>query len=206
MAYIVGISGGSASGKSTFIKKLKEVFSDTDLSVLSQDHYYKPLHLQLIDKNDEINFDEPESLNLDKFLADIEILESGNELVIDEYHFNNVNKIPNIIAIKPAAIIIVEGLFIMNRSDISNKLDLKIFIDADEEIKFNRRLKRDSEERGMNISEIHYQWHSQVVPSFKKYLLPYKEKADILITNNYDFEVGLNSVIERIQKLLIPNL
>ena len=89
----------------------------------------------------------------------------------------------------------------MNRSDISNKLDLKIFIDADEEIKYNRRLKRDSEERGMDISEIHYQWHSQVVPSFKKYLLPYKEKADILITNNYDFEVGLNSVIERINKL-----
>ena len=201
MAYIIGISGGSASGKSTFIKKLKEVFSDTDLSVLSQDRYYKPLHLQVIDKNGEINFDEPESLNLDKFLADIEILESGNELVIDEYHFNNFNKIPNIITIKPAAIIIVEGLFIMNRSDISNKLDLKIFIDADEEIKYNRRLKRDSEERGMDISEIHYQCHSQVVPSFNKYLLPYKEKADILITNNYDFEVGLNSVIERINKL-----
>ncbi len=201
MAYIIGISGGSASGKSTFIKKLKEVFSDTDLSVLSQDHYYKPLHLQVIDKNGEINFDEPESLNLDKFLADIEILESGNELVIDEYHFNNPNKTPSTIIIKPAAIILVEGLFIMSQSKIENKLKLKIFIDADEEIKYNRRLKRDSEERGMDISEIHYQWHSQVVPSFKKYLLPYMEKADILITNNYDFEVGLNSVIERINKL-----
>lgn len=201
MAYIIGISGGSASGKSTFIKKLKEVFSDTDLSVLSQDHYYKPLHLQPIDKNGEINFDEPESLNLDKFLADIEILESGNELVIDEYHFNNPNKTPSKIIIKPAAIILVEGLFIMSQSKIENKLKLKIFIDADEEIKYNRRLKRDSEERGMDISEIYYQWHSQVVPSFKKYLLPYMEKADILITNNYDFEVGLNSVIERINKL-----
>lgn len=205
MAFIVGISGGSASGKTTFISKLKEIFSNLDLSVLSQDHYYKPLHLQLKDENGEINFDEPESLNLEKFLTDIETLEGGNELVIEEYHFNNPNRTPSTILIKPTAIIILEGLFIMSHREIVNKLDLKLFIDADEDIKYNRRLKRDSEERGMDMAEIHYQWHNQVVPSYKKYLLPYKEKADILITNNYDFEEGLNSVIERLQKFVIPN-
>ena len=79
-------------------------------------------------------------------------------------------------------------------------------IDADEDIKYNRRLRRDSEERGMEADEIKYQWHNQVLPSYDKYILPYKEKADILIINNVDFEEGLNLVIERIQKLLIPNL
>ena len=205
MAYIVGISGGSASGKTTLISKLKEYFSDYNLTVLSQDHYYKPLSFQKKDENGEINFDEPESLNLEKFISDIALLQSGNELVIEEYHFNNPNKSSSSIIIKPATIILVEGLFIMSQSKIENKLDLKLFIDADEDIKYKRRIKRDSEERGMNIDEINNQWHNQVVPSYQKYLLPYKEKADILITNNYDFEEGLNSVIERIQKFLIYN-
>lgn len=203
MAYIVGISGGSASGKTTLIQKLKQIFDESQLAILSQDHYYKPLELQTRDHLGEINFDEPESLDLDKFLKDLEQLVAGYSLSIEEYVFNNPNKIGSKITIQPAKIILIEGIFILGQSDIENKLDLKIFIDADEEIKYNRRLKRDCEERGMDKAEIHYQWHNQVVPSYQKYLLPHKEKADILITNNYDFEVGLNLVVERMKKLLI---
>ena len=203
MAYIVGISGGSASGKTTLIQKLKQIFDESQLAVLSQDHYYKPIEFQIRNELGEINFDEPESLDLEKFLKDLELLQAGYSLEIEEYVFNNPNKIGSTITVKPANIILIEGIFIIGQSCIENKLDFKIFIDAEEEIKYNRRLKRDSEERGMDRAEIHYQWHSQVFPSYQKYLLPYKEKADILITNNYDFEVGLNLVIERMKKFLI---
>ena len=203
MAYIVGISGGSASGKTTLIQKLKQIFDESQLAVLSQDHYYKPIEFQIRNELGEINFDEPESLDLEKFLKDLELLQAGYSLEIEEYVFNNPNKIGSTITVNPAKIILIEGIFIIGQSDIENKLDFKIFIDAEEEIKYNRRLKRDSEERGMDRAEIHYQWHSQVFPSYQKYLLPYKEKADILITNNYDFEVGLNLVIERMKKFLI---
>lgn len=203
MTYIVGISGGSASGKTTLIQKLKQIFDESQLAVLSQDHYYKPIEFQIRNELGEINFDEPESLDLEKFLKDLELLEAGYSLEIEEYVFNNPNKIGSTIYIQPAKILLIEGIFIIGQSCIENKLDFKIFIDADEEIKYNRRLKRDSEERGMDKAEIHYQWHSQVLPSYQKYLLPHKEKADILITNNYDFEVGLNLVIEQMQKFLI---
>lgn len=203
MTYIVGISGGSASGKTTLIQKLKQIFDESQVAILSQDHYYKPLEFQIRNELGEINFDEPESLDLEKFLKDLELLEAGYSLEIEEYLFNNPNKIGSTIYIQPAKIILIEGIFIIGQSDIENKQDFKIFIDADEEIKYNRRLKRDSEERGMDKAEIHYQWHSQVLPSYQKYLLPHKEKADILITNNYDFEVGLNLVIEQMKKFLI---
>lgn len=203
MAYIVGISGGSASGKTTLIQKLKQIFDESQLAILSQDHYYKPIEFQIRNELGEINFDEPESLDLEKFLKDIELLEAGYSLEIEEYVFNNPDKIGSTITVNPAKTILIEGIFIIGQTSINDKLDFKIFIDADEEIKYNRRLKRDSEERGMDRAEIHYQWHSQVLPSYQKYLLPHKEKADILITNNYDFEVGLNLVIEQMQKFLI---
>lgn len=203
MAYIVGISGGSASGKTTLIQKLKQIFDESQLAILSQDHYYKPIEFQIRNELGEINFDEPESLDLEKFLKDLELLEAGYSLSIEEYVFNNPDKIGSTITVKPAKIILIEGIFIIGQTSINDKLDFKIFIDANEEIKYNRRLKRDSEERGMDKAEIHYQWHSQVLPSYQKYLLPHKKKADILITNNYDFEVGLNLVIEQMQKFLI---
>jgi uridine kinase len=203
LAYIVGISGGSASGKTTLIQKLKQIFDESQLAILSQDHYYKPIEFQIRNELGEINFDEPESLDLEKFLKDIELLEAGYSLEIEEYVFNNPDKIGSTITVNPAKTILIEGIFIIGQTSINDKLDFKIFIDADEEIKYNRRLKRDSEERGMDRAEIHYQWHSQVLPSYQKYLLPHKEKADILITNNYDFEVGLNLVIEQMQKFLI---
>jgi len=203
LAYIVGISGGSASGKTTLIQKLKQIFDESQLAILSQDHYYKPIEFQIRNELGEINFDEPESLDLEKFLKDLELLEAGYSLSIEEYVFNNPDKIGSTITVKPAKIILIEGIFIIGQTSINDKLDFKIFIDANEEIKYNRRLKRDSEERGMDKAEIHYQWHSQVLPSYQKYLLPHKKKADILITNNYDFEVGLNLVIEQMQKFLI---
>lgn len=202
MAFLIGISGGSASGKTTFIEKIRETFDEPLLTILSQDHYYKPLHLQIKDEKGDINYDEPESIDLEQFYKDVEELENGNELIIEEYVFNNLGKIPEKIKIKPSGIIIVEGLFIFGHEPIESKLDLKLFIDADEEIKFNRRLIRDKEERGMNEEEIHYQWHNQVVPSYKKHLLPHKEKADILIQNNLNFEDGFVLVIEKIKEIL----
>lgn len=202
MAFLIGISGGSASGKTTFIGKLKEAFGETELTILSQDHYYKPLHLQVKDEQREINYDEPESIDLDKFYKDVEALNSGNELIIEEYVFNNPNKKGGKINIKPSQIIIVEGLFIFGLEPIESKLDLKLFIDADEEIKYKRRLTRDKEERGMSEEDIHFQWYNQVVPSYNKYLLPHKEKADILIQNNLNFEDGFVLVIEKIREIL----
>ncbi len=203
MAYLVGISGGSGSGKTTFIKKLEEEFLPGQLVVLSQDHYYKPLHLQKRNDKGEINFDEPESIHIEKFVNDLQQLQAGNELTIDEYDFNNPNKPGKTLLLEPAKIIIIEGLFILGIEAIENKLDLKLFIDADEDIKLQRRLKRDSEERGMSEPEIHSQWTNHVKPSFEKYILPQRDKVDMVIINNTHFNNSFKVIVDHLRRVLL---
>lgn len=202
MAYIAGISGGSGSGKTTFIKKLEEAFLPGELVVLSQDHYYKPAHAQRRDENGQINFDEPESIDLEKFISDIERLEAGKDLYLKEYNFNNPDRPEKTIVLKPAKIIVIEGLFILGIDRLKSKLDVRFFIEADEEIKFQRRLKRDSTERGMTEEEIYNQWNCHVKPSFQKYILPQKEKVDMIIMNNTHFNTGFQIIANHFRLVL----
>ncbi len=203
MAYLVGISGGSASGKTTFINNLKSAFDQNHLSVLSMDDYYKPLQHQLLDKAGAPNFDIPESIDLIQFLEDLDTLNRGEQVSKEEYTFNNPERNPELMIIKPAPIIIVEGLFVFEEKRIVEQLDLKLFLDVEEEIRWQRRLERDSNERGLNYDDIHYQWHNHVKPSYDKYLLPHKNLVDIIILNNQGFEIGIKMVINYLKSLII---
>ena len=194
MAYLIGIAGGSSSGKTSFITRLKEHFNESELTVLSQDHYYKEIQHQIQDEHGEINFDKPESIDEGKFLNDLHALENGIDIRIKEYVFNNPKKTPQVFTLKAADVIIVEGLFIFENKHISDKLDLKLFIDAQEDFKFSRRIKRDVEERGLTEDLIEYQWNNHVKPSYEKYILPHKDKVDMVIMNNTSFEIGLTVV------------
>jgi len=202
MSYLVGISGGSASGKTTFINKLKEIFEDKELAVLSMDHYYKPLLHQKLDHEGKPNFDLLESIDLIQFLDDLASLKSGKKVLMQEYTFNNPDKIPLEIKIVPASIIVVEGLFVLQEKQIAEQLDLKLFLDVDEEIRWQRRVERDSTERGLNFEEISYQWHNHVKPAYDKYLLPHKGMVDIIIVNNYGFEKGMNLVVNYFKSII----
>jgi len=202
MAYIIGITGGSASGKTTFIRQLQQAFDATQLTVLSQDHYYKPLQMQEKDENGEINFDLPESIFMHKFMDDIEKLVAGEELLISEYTFNIGTKEPQTLCIKPAQVIVVEGIFLFGEKAISDKLNLKIFIDATEEIKYQRRLSRDANERELSEKVIDYQWHHHVKPAFEKHIFPYKKEADIVILNDTGFKDELNELVKYINEML----
>ena len=106
------------------------------------------------------------------------------------------------IKVKPANITIIEGLFILGHDPLKHKLNYKIFIDADEKVKFGRRLKRDKEERGMSESEIHYQWNNHVLPAYKKHLLPYKESSNVVVANNTNFEEGFTRVKAHFEGIL----
>ena len=202
MAYLIGIAGGSASGKTSFIQQLQSLFGANEITVLSQDHYYKPIEDQIRDENGKINFDLPESIDLERFLRDLNTLENGQDLSILEYTFNNPDKAPESITIKANPIIVVEGLFIFENRAISERLNLKLFIEANEEIKYSRRLYRDLNERGIPVSDIEYQWFQHVKPSFEKYLLPHRETVDMVIVNNTHFNHSLMVVKNHIQAIL----
>jgi len=190
--YIVGVAGGSASGKTSFLRDLKALLPNNTISIISQDNYYNPKEMQQKDEQGEINFDLPTSINRATFVKDLAALKAGKSIVQQEYTFNNDAAAPKTIIIESAPIIVMEGLFIFHYNDVREMLDLKVYLDVREEIKLQRRIKRDSSERGYPEETVRYQWNNHVMPSYKKFLRPYRDSSDIIITNNVTYNVGLN--------------
>jgi uridine kinase len=189
--YLIGIAGGSGSGKSTFIKRIRERFTNTQVCIVSMDDYYLPREEQYTDHNGEKNFDLPKSFDKKRFRADLEKLQRGEVVEKEEYTFNNEKAKPGMLTFHPAPVIIVEGLFVFHYKKIAPLFDLKIFINAKENLKVIRRIYRDQVERNYPIEDVLYKYQHHVLPSFEKYIEPYREDADIIINNNRDFERGL---------------
>ncbi len=200
--FIIGITGGSGSGKTSFIKALRQTFSEKELCIISQDDYYYPREQQEVDENGVQNFDLPSSIDKKNFLHDIEKLMQGQVIEKSEYLFNNKEATPTIKYFRPAPIVIVEGLFVFHYKKIRKLLDLKVFFYAQENLKVIRRIKRDQVERGYPIEDVLYRYERHVMPSFKKYIEPYKEDADLIINNNAKFELGLEVMIGFIKNKL----
>ena len=128
--YVIGITGGSGSGKTLFLKSLLISFKPNEVTCLSQDDYYRPREYQLVDKNGEYNFDRPESIDYEHFASNLKALVSGKTIEKEEYTFNNPNITPKKIITRPAKVILVEGIFIFHYDKIRELINLKIFIEA----------------------------------------------------------------------------
>lgn len=189
--YIIGITGGSGSGKTTFIQALKEAFTKDEICFVSQDDYYHEQELQKIDENGVVNYDRPGSINKKEFERDVKRLSEGETVTRDEYMFNNDAKKPKLLVFEPAPIIIVEGIFVFHYKKMRKQLDLKVFIDAKENLKVIRRIVRDKVERNYPLDDVLYRFEHHILPSYEKYILPYRDKADLVINNNVHFNNGL---------------
>jgi len=192
--FIIGISGGSGSGKTTFVKALSESFPTHQVCILSQDNYYKPREEQQIDSKGEKNFDLPESFKEEEYHQDVLRLLNGEDVVLKEYTYNNPLAEPKLITYKAAPIVIIEGIFVFHFKDVSDLMDFKIFIDADEHIKLIRRIQRDQIERNYPIEDVLYRYQHHVFPAYQKFILPYKPHCDIVVNNNISFDNALNTV------------
>lgn len=192
---VIGISGGSGSGKTLFLRQLMDAFKDTEASLLSLDNYYKPRSEQPRDAQGIENFDLPESLDRERFFLDLQKLKNGTDITIQEYTFNNNQKKPKAISIKSAPIIVVEGIFTFYYKEINDLLDFKIFIEAPDYLMLTRRITRDAEERGYDLGDVLYRFQHHVTPSFKKYIEPLKFDADIIVPNHNGFSTALDVVV-----------
>jgi uridine kinase len=203
----MGIAGGSGSGKTFFLKSFLEHFSANEVCLVSQDDYYFPVaHNMTKEENMYYNFDLPSTIDHEHFEADIDNLLNGNTILKKEYTFNNADVVPKMLEIKPAPILIVEGLFILHFKKISETLDLKIFIEADNDIALQRRLKRDLLERGYSHEDVMYRWVNHVRPAYKEFLLPYKNECDKIIVNNTHKAEDIICVTEEISRDLRQKL
>lgn len=197
---LIGICGGSGSGKTSFIRRLRERFPENKLCIVSQDDYYLPREQQHKDNNDEYNFDLPKSFDKKAFRRDIQRLLDGETVSREEYTFNNAAVAAKMLTFQPAPVIVIEGLFVFHYKKVARMIDLKVFINAKENLKVIRRIMRDQVERGYPIEDVLYKYQHHVLPSFEKFILPYKEEADLVVNNNHNFDRGLDvlsSYIER---------
>lgn len=189
--FIVGISGGSGSGKTSFINQLKKSFSEKEICFISQDDYYRPRDEQKVDEKGVTNFDLPTSINKKEFRQDLKKLMAGEVVERPEYTFNNEKAETKMLVFHPAPIIVVEGLFIYHYRKVNKLLDLKVFVKAKPNLKVIRRIKRDKIERNYPLDDVLYRYENHVLPSFEKYIEPYISECDLVINNNEDFDMGL---------------
>lgn len=193
---LIGIAGGSGSGKTTFLRAILERFNSEQVCLVSQDNYYLPKSDQLIDENGVTNFDLPTSIDRAHFYRDMVDLVEGKSIEIMEYNFNNPEWIPEPLFVRPAPVIIMEGLFVFHYEEIRKHLDLMVYIDAHHESRLERRIMRDGKERGYPEHEVRYQWANHVRPSEMQYLEPYKEQCGLIVDNNHSFDDGLHQLID----------
>ena len=188
--YVVGVTGGSASGKTQLLYWLQQLLPAEAVCLLSQDHYYQDLNLVDRDLNRITNFDDPAIVEQVQFVHDLQRLKAGQVVQRLEYTFNNPAVTPQLLTFRPAPIIIVEGIFVFHFPEIYRLLDLKVFIDAKEHIKLHRRIVRDMDERGFSLEDVLYKYTHHVVPAYEKYIAPYQYDADLVIPNNQELEKG----------------
>ncbi len=192
--FIVGITGGSASGKTLFLERLLGSFEPEEVCLISQDNYYKPRHQQPIDAQGVYNFDTPNSIDFEQYAADIRKILNGETVHREEYTFNNAAKNPKMLTFSSAPVVVVEGIFVLYYPELTDLLDLKIFIDAKDHIKLKRRIIRDKVERGYDLDDVLYRYEMHVMPTYEKYIAPFKNEADLIVPNNSSFDMALDVV------------
>lgn len=192
--FIIGVTGGSGSGKTTFIRELKSRFSPEEVCFVSQDDYYRSREEQKADEKGVKNFDRPGSINRKALIHDLNCLLAGEPVSRLEYTYNNEKAHAKRLVFLPAPIIIIEGIFVLHFKKVRKLLDLKIFLHAKDNLKVIRRIKRDQEERNYPIEDVLYRYQHHVLPTFEKYIKPYMEDADMIINNNEHFAAALEVV------------
>ena len=193
--YLVGITGGSASGKTTFLRRLLASFPEDQICLISQDNYYHPRENQFIDDQGVHNFDLPASIDSAAYAADVLRISQGHEVRRPEYTFNNAAAVAKELVFRPAPIVVVEGIFVFHFEEIARLLNLKVYIDAQEHVKLHRRIVRDRDERGYDLADVLYRYTHHVAPTYEKFIAPYKHEADIVIPNNRHFDKGLEVLV-----------
>ncbi|MBL7962762.1 MAG: hypothetical protein JNM31_02855 [Flavobacteriales bacterium] len=199
---IIGLAGGSGSGKTSLMHAVMQRFPVGFAGRVSQDDYYHPLEQQVRDRNGRPNFDLPTALDLDQLATDLGQLRKGEVVRRREYTFNHRDREAGWVELRPAPVLFVEGLFVLHHEGIRAHLDLTVYIDVDPALQLQRRLSRDLQERGYSHTQIIYQWEQHVLPAYRTWLLPHRDSCDVLLDN----QEPLPQAADRLYRQLTPLL
>ena len=198
--YIIGVAGGSGSGKSTFSHRIRDAFP-TQVSLISCDNYYLPHDELPIEQRAHLNYDAPEALEFDLMVNHLEQLKSGQAALCPVYDFTKHTRSDKVTKIEPRPIILIDGILIFHDKALRECMDLKIYVETDADERILRRARRDMVERGRDLDSVIDQYLSTVKPMHNTYVKPTKIFADIILNGGKN-DQAFNLVKNQIEKLL----
>ena len=198
---VIGIAGGTGSGKTTLMKNIMAQFGDV-ITVVSHDNYYKRQDHLTYEERCATNYDEPAAFEADLIVHQLDQLRAGKSIECPVYDFTVHNRSNETITIIPKRVIIVEGILIFADEELRQRMDIKIFVDTDADIRLCRRIKRDVNKRGRSLESVLTQYQTTVKPMHEKYVEPSKHFADLIVPEGGKNQVALDMILSRIRRHL----
>lgn len=198
---IIGVAGGSASGKTTVANRLKEEFAES-VALLNHDFYYKAHDDMPYEERCKLNYDHPNAFDTERLIQDIIKLKNGQPIERPVYDYSIHNRAKETVQVEPARVIIVEGFLIYENVVLRDLMDIKIFVDTDADERIIRRILRDVKERGRSLESVIEQYTNTVKPMHEQFVEPTKKYADVIIPRGGMNEVAVKMLIERIKAFL----
>lgn len=195
---VIGIAGGTGSGKTTLTRRLKERFGE-NVSVLYHDNYYKRHDEMPYEERCKLNYDHPDAFDTDLMIRDLEALRRGETIHCPVYDYTIHNRGTERLEVRPTKVILVEGILIFENEALRDLMDIKIFVDTDADVRILRRILRDVKERGRSLDSVVNQYLTTVKPMHEQFVEPSKRRADIIVLEGGHNLVALDMIMERIR-------
>src|SRR5512140_1228957 len=197
---VVGIAGGSGSGKSTIASSILEALPAGSGVLLEQDHYYRSMSHLSFEERGKVNYDHPDALELDLFCGHLDELRGGRPVERPTYDFASHSRAPQGVLIAPAPVIVVEGILVLADERLRSRFDVQIFVDTDADIRLMRRIRRDLEQRGRTFAQVRKQYYDTVRPMHLAFVEPTKRFADVIIPEGGQNRVALDFLVSFVRQ------
>lgn len=199
---IIGICGGTGSGKTTVANRILESVNKADVSFIQQDSYYRNLSDMPLDFRHAVNFDHPDAIDNDLLVEHLQALKGGRAAELPIYDFKKHTRCPETLHVEPKPIIIIEGILIFADTRLLDEMEIKVFVDTPDDLRFIRRLRRDIDERGRTAESVIEQYLATVRPMHMQFVEPSKRHADVIIPEGGHNPVGIDLISGRIRERL----
>ncbi|MCH4239120.1 MAG: uridine kinase [Oscillospiraceae bacterium] len=199
--YVVGVAGGTGSGKTTLANNLLNAFENEAL-ILSYDYYYLPHDDLPLCERQRLNYDHPNAFETDLMIRDVQRLRGCLPIDRPQYSFVEHTRLPETVRVEPKPLIILEGILLFENQSLLDLMDMKVYVDTDADIRLIRRLERDVKERGRSLDSVINQYMNTVKPMHEQFVEPSKKKADIIIPEGGENQVALQMLIDRLGAVL----
>ena len=196
---VIGVAGGSGSGKTTLVRALVDRFGD-DITVLSHDNYYKRHDELPLEERRLLNYDHPDAFDTDMMIDHLRQLKAGRAIECPTYDYTVHNRADAVLRIEPRKVIVVEGILIFQNPELCSEMDIRIFVDADADVRLCRRIRRDVNKRGRTVDSVIGQYLATVKPMHEQFVEPSKKNAHLIVPEGGKNLIALEMIINRIQR------